>query len=68
MPICVELVAELAVGAVGVPVKAALLVSALLFTAVCMASNSSSISVPFTILFALPVDNASFAAKSVVFE
>ncbi len=57
-----------AVGAAGVPVKVALFISALVLTAVCIAANSSLISVPFTILLALPVLNESLAAKSVVFE
>ena len=66
--ICVLSVPKVAVGAVGVPVSVALLLFALEFTAVCIASNSSSISVPLTILLALPVVSASLAAKSVVLE
>jgi hypothetical protein len=49
-----------------VPVNAALLASALVADAVAMLLNSESISVPLTILLALPEGNESFAAKFVV--
>ena len=63
--ITVELVAAEAVGAAGVPVNVGLLTSALVLTAVWIAENSSSISVPLTVLSALPVGKASFDAKLV---
>jgi hypothetical protein len=56
-----------AVGAVGVPVKAGLFVSALVATAVAIALNSASISVPLINLEGLPVNKLSFVAKLVDF-
>jgi hypothetical protein len=58
-------VAVAAVGAVGVPVSAGELDSALVATAVAIAVYSSSISVPLTVLRGLPVVRASFDAKFV---
>jgi hypothetical protein len=49
-----------------VPVSAALLAFALVADAVAMLLNSVSISVPLTILAALPEGSESFAAKFVV--
>ena len=63
--ICVLLVPAVAVGAVGVPVKVGLLVSALLAIAVAIAVYSTSISVPLMILPGLPVGSASLAVKLV---
>jgi len=63
--ICVLLVPDAAVGAVGVPVNVGLLVSALLAIAVAIAVYSTSISVPLIILPALPVGRASLAVKFV---
>jgi hypothetical protein len=64
--ICVVDVPAEAVGAAGVPVNVGLDLSALEEIAPLMATSSSSISVPLTILEGLPVDSASLAAKSVV--
>ncbi len=64
---CVVFVLEDAVGATGVPVKVGLLVSALEETAEAIAVNSVSISVPLTILPALPVGKVSLAVKLVAF-
>jgi hypothetical protein len=63
--ICVLLAEEAAVGAAGVPVSVGLLKLALVATAVAMFVNSSSISVPLTVLRGLPVVKASFVAKFV---
>jgi hypothetical protein len=63
--ICVLLVAEVAVGAAGIPVNVGALKLALVPMDVCMLENSSSISVPLTVLSALPVGKASFDAKLV---
>jgi hypothetical protein len=63
--ICVLLVAVAAVGAAGIPVNVGALRLALVATDVCMLENSSSISVPLTVLSALPVGKASFDAKLV---
>ena len=54
------------VAAVTVPVKVGLAVSALVALAVAMLLNSVSISVPLTILAALPEGRESFVAKLVV--
>jgi hypothetical protein len=56
-----------AVGAVGVPVKAGLLMSALDEIAEAIAVNSVSISVPLTIFPELPVGRVSLAVKLVAF-
>jgi hypothetical protein len=61
------LVPEDAVGAVGVPVKAGLLLSALEETAAAIAVNSMSISVPLTILPESPDGRPSLAVKLVAF-
>lgn len=58
-------VPALAVGAVGVPVKPGLLMSALDAIALETAVSSMSISVPLTILPALPVGKPSLAVKLV---
>ncbi len=55
------------VGNAGVPVNVGLARSALVATAVAILLNSVSISVPLTILPALPDASASLAAKSVDF-
>ena len=65
---CVVFVPAAAVGAVGVPVNPALLISALDAIALEIAVSSMSISVPFTILPALPVGKESLAVKLVAFE
>ena len=59
------LVPEVAVGAVGVPVKAGLAKSALVLIAVAMLLNSVSISVPLTIFKGLPISKLSLDAKLV---
>ena len=64
---CVVFVPALAVGAVGVPVKAGLLVSALDEIAEAIAVSSVSISAPLTILPELPVGRPSLAVKLVAF-
>jgi hypothetical protein len=64
---CVVFVAADAVGAVGVPVRAGLLISALDEIAEATAVNSISISVPLTILPELPVGKPSLAVKLVAF-
>ena len=56
-----------AVGIVTVPVNVGPAVSALVATAVAMLLNSVSISVPLTILLALPEGKESLVAKFVVF-
>jgi hypothetical protein len=56
-----------AVGAVGVPVSAGLLISALEEIAEATAVNSVSISAPLTIFPELPVGNPSLAVKLVAF-
>jgi hypothetical protein len=56
-----------AVGAVGVPVKEGLLLSALEEIAEATAVNSVSISAPLMILPELPEGRASFAVKLVAF-
>jgi hypothetical protein len=56
-----------AVPAVNVPVNEGDAVSAFVATAVAMLLNSVSISVPLTILAALPDAKESFDAKSVLF-
>ena len=61
-------VPEEAVEAVGVPVNAGLLMSALDAIALEIAVNSVSISVPLTIFPALPVGSPSLAVKFVAFE
>ena len=58
-------VAVAGVGAAGIPVNVGALRLALVATDVCMLENSSSISVPLTVLSALPVGKASFDAKLV---
>jgi hypothetical protein len=58
---------DAAVGAAGVPVNVGLDVSALDDMAEAIALNSSSISVPFTILPGLPVGSVSLVAKFVPF-
>ena len=55
------------VGIVTVPVNVGLAMSALVADAVAILSNSVSISVPLTILLALPEGKLSLAAKFVVF-
>ena len=65
--ICVLSVATSAVGAVGVPVNAGDAVSALDEIADAIALNSSSSSVPLTILPALPEGRVSLVAKLVAF-
>ena len=67
MASCVLLVDVAAVGAVGVPVSAALLALALVAEAVAILLNSSSNSVPLKVLSGLPVTRASFDAKLVAF-
>jgi len=62
---CVLLVEVAGVGAAGVPVSVGLLVLALVAMAVAMFVNSSSISVPLTVLSGFPVVKASFVAKFV---
>ena len=62
---CVVLVLELAVGAAGVPVNVGDAISALLFTAVSIATNSAFISAPLTILLAFPLARLSLVAKLV---
>jgi hypothetical protein len=57
-----------AVGAVGVPNKAGLEISALDATAEAIAVNSVSSSVPLTILPELPVGRVSLVVKFVDFE
>jgi hypothetical protein len=64
---CVVLVSAVAVGAVGMPVRVALLALALVFTAVDILLNSSSNSVPLKVLRGLPVVKASLDAKLVAF-
>ena len=65
--ILVLLSVPVAVGAVGVPVKAGLLVSALDEIAEAIAVSSVSISAPLTILPELPVGRPSLAVKLVAF-
>jgi hypothetical protein len=65
--ICVVFVPAEAVGAVGVPVNAGLLVSALEEIAEATAVNSVSISAPLIILPELPVGKLSLAVKFVAF-
>jgi hypothetical protein len=62
---CVLFVAVAGVGAAGIPVNVGALKLDLVATAVAMFVNSSSISVPLTVLSALPVGKASFDAKLV---
>ena len=62
---CVVFVPAVAVGAVGVPVRFGLLLSALDAIALEIALSSVSISVPLTILPESPVGKLSFAVKFV---
>jgi hypothetical protein len=66
--ICVVFVPAEAVGAVGVPKRSGLDVFALDAIAEAIAVNSISNSVPFTILFELPVGSVSLVVKFVDFE
>jgi len=62
---CVVLEPAVAVGAVGVPVKPGLLISALDAIALATALSSVSISAPLTILPEFPVGKVSLAVKFV---